>query len=380
MEYRGDEPSEMGANLRFIHFGDQRVKSLSVGYYHACVLLRSGSIRCWGAGGYGQLGQGSSSNLADGPNEMGDQLPNVELGTTSPVTKVFAGQLNTCALTADGRLRCWGDASWCVLANGAGTYVGDEPGEMGEALVPMDFGTTQAVVDVAFGNSHACALFVDGSLKCWGNNYYGQLGGSDVENRGDQPGEMGSALPFVDLGTGRRAVAVSAGGSQTCAVLDDQTLKCWGEATAGQLGYGDGEHRGDGLSEMGDALPTVPLGTGFLVADVACGYVHTCALSTEGRVKCWGANSYGGVGLPGVGDIGNDAGDMGDALPFVELGTTSPVIKLAAGDHITCAFFEDRTTRCWGWNTYGQLGQGDTMERGYAEGTMGSALLPISLE
>src|SRR5690606_33747543 len=74
-----------------------------------------------------------------------------------------------------------------------------------------------------------CALLDDGSVKCWGENESGQLGIGDAEHRGDQPGEMGGALPTVDLGTGRTAVAVEAGDFHACAILDDGTVKCWGQ-------------------------------------------------------------------------------------------------------------------------------------------------------
>ena len=71
---------------------------------------------------------------------------------------------------------------------------------------------------------------------------------------------MGDDLPAVDLGTGRTAKMVSAGGATTCAVLDDDSVKCWGRNDFGQLGIGDTDRRGDGSGEMGDDLPFVDLG------------------------------------------------------------------------------------------------------------------------
>ena len=109
----------------------------------------------------------------------------------------------------------------------------------------------------------SCALLDDGALKCWGSNYDDQLGLGDTVSRGDRPGEMGDSLPPVDLGPGRQARAVflgtaaSAGDEHACAVLDDGSVKCWGEG--GALGLGDTRARGSGPGEMGDALPTVKL-------------------------------------------------------------------------------------------------------------------------
>ena len=111
-----------------------------------------------------------------------------------------------------------------------------------------------------------CAILDDGTVKCWGNNYQGQLGYGDpgsvivsgnfvFSNRGDEPNEMGANLPFVDLGTGKTAKQISSGTVHTCAILNDDSLKCWGAGANGKLGYGDVSDRGDGPNEMGDNLP-----------------------------------------------------------------------------------------------------------------------------
>eukprot|EP00961_Rhodomonas_salina_P233191 3151278-Rhodomonas_salina.2 len=127
----------------------------------------------------------------------------------------------------------------------------------------------------------SCVLLETGAVKCWGQNVWGQLGLGDTHDRGDNPGEVGDALPAVELGTGRTAVSV-AGGSVSCAILDDGSLKCWGKNEYGQLGLGDLNHRGDGAGEMGDALPAIDLGSGLTVASVSAGAYHTCALLDDG--------------------------------------------------------------------------------------------------
>ena len=96
-------------------------------------------------------------------------------------------------------------------------------------------------------------------MKCWGVNQYGQLGLGDTENRGDGADEMGDNLPGVDLGTGRTAKALSVGKYHTCALLDDDSVKCWGSNWYGQLGLGDTENRGDASNQMGNKLPVVNL-------------------------------------------------------------------------------------------------------------------------
>ena len=143
------------------------------------------------------------------------------------------------------------------------------------------------VKQLALGQNHGCSLQSDGLVKCWGQATYGQLGSGDTNNRGDGPNEMGSNLPFVDLGTGKTAKEIVAGVLYTCAILNDDTLKCWG-INEGQLGYGDSDVRGDNINEMGDNLPLVDLGTGKTVKQVATGEKHTCAILNDDTVKCWG--------------------------------------------------------------------------------------------
>ncbi|HMQ27905.1 MAG TPA: carboxypeptidase regulatory-like domain-containing protein, partial [Acidimicrobiales bacterium] len=134
----------------------------------------------------------------------------------------------------------------------------------GDPPPAVDPGAGRPATAVSAGLNHTCALLDDATVKCWGNNGAGELGLGNTTLRGDGPNEMGDGLPAVDLGTGRTATAVTAGGrldgngnGSTCALLDDGSLKCWGANNSGQLGLGDTANRGDGPGEMGDALPAV---------------------------------------------------------------------------------------------------------------------------
>jgi len=130
---------------------------------------------------------------------------------------------------------------------------------------PIDLGDGITATAIASGYFHTCAILNNSSIKCWGLNDSGQLGIGDTSNRGDgtAPGtgltEMGDNLPAVDLGAGRTARAISAGDRHTCVVLDNTSLKCWGENSYGQLGLGDNSTRGDNSSKMGDNLPVISL-------------------------------------------------------------------------------------------------------------------------
>ena len=162
-------------------------------------------------------------------------------------------------------------------------------------------GTCQApqssALALATGANHTCALLSDGSVKCWGMNNLGQLGLGDAASRGDATNEMGGKLPAVKLGAGKTAKAITAGEGHTCALLSDGSVKCWGYNFYGQLGLGDTTNRGTAANQMGDTLPTVKLGTDKTAKAIAAGDSHTCALLNDDTVKCWGDNSYGRLGL-----------------------------------------------------------------------------------
>jgi alpha-tubulin suppressor-like RCC1 family protein len=161
----------------------------------------------------------------------------------------------------------------------------------------------------------------DDSVKCWGYNVYGQLGLDDVSTRGSCAEQMGDKLDAVDLGPGRAAKMISAGRYHTCAVLDDDSVKCWGANDQGQLGLRGTSNRGDGPGEMGDKLDAVDLGTGRTAKTISAGDHHTCAVLDDDSVKCWGMNGRGQLGLGDTAKRGASADEMGDNLPVVDFGT-----------------------------------------------------------
>lgn len=133
---------------------------------------------------------------------------------------------------------------------------------MGDALHKVNLGARPAIALTA-GKNHACALLDDGSVKCWGSAENGQLGNGGPTPWlyiGDSPNELGENLKPVALGTAHTATAIAAGEQSTCAVLEDRiSVKCWGNGFDGELGNGSNAIIGDNPGEMGDALPIVPL-------------------------------------------------------------------------------------------------------------------------
>jgi alpha-tubulin suppressor-like RCC1 family protein len=346
---------------------------LAAGETHSCALLDNGTLKCWGFNHIGQLGLGDTAYRGDNTNEMGDSLPAVSLGTGRTAVVLSTGANHVCALLDNGSLKCWGFNSNGQLGLGDTSSRGDGANEMGDALPAVSLGTGRTVRAVSCGASHVCALLDNGSVKCWGSNQSGQLGLGDGNARGDAANEMGDSLPAVSLGTGRTAVAVVAGWQHSCALLDNGALKCWGANQNGQLGLGDNAARGLSAGEMGDALPAVSLGSGRTAVAVTASGFHTCALLDNGSVKCWGSSQYGQLGLGDTVSRGDGPGEMGDALAAVSLGSGRTAVAVSSGNYHSCALLDNGTVKCWGWNGYGQLGLGDTSSRGDNANEMGDA-------
>eukprot|EP01083_Nonionella_stella_P094473 265056_1 len=130
---------------------------------------------------------------------------------------------------------------------------------MTDNLLEIDLGTHFIPMQIVAGYAHSCALSTANKVKCWGYNFYGQLGYGDTNKRGDQPNEMGDNLLEIDLGSGFIPIEITAGSDHTCSLSIFKT-KCWGYNFYGQLGYGDTNDRGSGANQMGDNLPEIDLG------------------------------------------------------------------------------------------------------------------------
>jgi alpha-tubulin suppressor-like RCC1 family protein len=312
---------------------------------------------------------------------MGDSLPAVDLGSGITAKAIVAGGSHTCAILVDSSaIKCWGENDQGQLGLGTRTD------SLNPSVVDMGSGITAKAI--AAGESHTCAILNNSAIKCWGRANEGQMGIYKWdENIGDDPGEMGvtGQDDLTNIGTGRTAVAIAAGKNHNCAILDNSSIKCWGANTSGQLGIGDTVNRGattDGSDQMGGNLPVVDLGSGRTARGIIAGDNHTCAILDNASIKCWGANASGQLG---IGDTVNrgattDGSDqMGGNLPVVDLGSGRTARGIIAGDNQTCAILDNASIKCWGSNISGELGIGDTENRGDNSSEMGDNLPIISL-
>lgn len=289
-----------------------QVETVSAGLYaHTCALIADGTVRCWGDNAYGELGDGTTAY---------SDTPVTVLGLTQ-VVAVSAGAGFSCAVLRDGSVQCWGNNYHGELGNGSTV----------SCSVPTATSGIFGAVAVATGGEHACALMADGSALCWGYNFNGQLG-----NGWNSLTPNLVPAPVVGLST---AIAITAGQYHTCALLRDNSIRCWGDDSYKQLGDGG----------VGSYVPTSVLHISNAVAVSAGGY-HTCALLDGGVVQCWGYNACGQLGT----------GTTTDSYVPVNSSLTAPAVALSAGLEHTCVFLQSGSAQCWGQNIYGQLGNGGT--------------------
>ena len=289
---------------------------------------------------------------------------------------------HTCALLNGGKVKCWGGNSYGQLGLGDRDARGDDSSDMGNNLGFVDLGSGHTAKAISTGGLHSCAILENDTLKCWGYNFFGQLGIESTNDMGDETGEMGASLPTVNLGTGRTALAVALGRWHSCALLDDNTMKCWGYNFGGELGQDDNALRGTFANSMGDNIVAINLGAGRTATAIAAGDHMSCAILDDATLKCWGKNTSGQLGQESVTTLGDNPGEMA-ALPAINLGTGRTAVSVAVGGedfygHV-CAILDNSTLKCWGYNLSGQLGYEDVSSRGDSLGEMGDTLTAIGL-
>lgn len=285
------------------------VIGVAAGGTHTCALLATGRVTCFGDDAAGQLGDGTAG---------GARANAVEVPGLSGVVQVAAGEATTCALRDDGVVLCWGRNTF---------------GQTGLPLsasqpTPMPVPTVSGAVEISMKHSHACAKQGDGVIRCWGTNTHGQLGHGTVPR----------ALTPVEVPGITTAVAVAAGVGHTCVVLASGAAQCWGDNTGRQLGDGTSTSR---VSPVSVSALTAAI-------DVSAGSRHTCFVKSGGAVTCYGTNGSGQLGW----DPATSAPPPGTSIAGL-----SGVTRISSGLEFNCALRSDDRVLCWGANTGGQLGR-----------------------
>lgn len=339
-------------------------KAVSAGNQHSCALLDDNTVKCWGGNGSGQLGY-------DDTTSRSSPGPAVNLGSGRTATALSAGLGNTCVILDTNAVKCWGAGSYGAVGNSDYKGRGQSATYSMETLDTVNLGTGRTAVSITAGQYAACAVLDTGDAKCWGYNAYGALGQDDTLPRGGSGGSMAS-LATVNLGTGRTAKSVVQGENHACVILDNNSLKCWGANSAGQLGQDNTTAVGGTAGAIAN-LSAINLGTGRTAKSVALGYAYTCAILDDNTLKCWGSNGYGQLGRDNTTTMGTTAGHMA-SLTAINLGTGRTAKSVSAGYATTCAILDNDTMKCWGWNWVGQIANGNTTDKGGTSGDM--AALP----
>ena len=387
--------STTGSSTPVTVIGLSNAISLSAGGQHTCAVTGDGRVQCWGSNFRGQLGDGNGGTSSIFEPTPFSLVPVAVMGVSDALS-VSSGERHTCAVMRSGRVKCWGKNSYGQLGDGSTTnaltpvtvsgldnavavsaalnhtcavtadglvqcWGENKDGQLGDgsrtdALTPVTVRGLSGVVSVAAGYSnpstnrsaHTCAVKGGGRVWCWGTNYVGQLGDGSL---------VDSLTPVMVVGL-TNAVSVSAGsnpggqsGVHTCAVTADGLVQCWGENESGQLGA---------VRAQDELTPVTVADLSDAIA-VSAGGMHTCALRSGGRVQCWGDNSSDG--MP------NGDGSTTNALKPVTVSGLSGAVAVSAGSGHSCALTNDGGAQCWGRSGQGQLGDGSTT----------NALTPVSV-
>ncbi|PYO02525.1 MAG: hypothetical protein DMD89_04080 [Candidatus Rokuibacteriota bacterium] len=373
----------VGQTQRFTATGVGAATAVDLGAFYSCALLQDGTVRCWGQNDLGQLGDGTTTNAStpvavagiggaaaltaggfhtcvrfpDGTiqcwgrnnaGQLGDpgttafQSPTPVRVAGLTATAVTAGGFHTCALPGDGTVRCWGQNDLGQLGNGTSDPVPNNPSTFNPTPVTVS-GITTAVA-ISAGGWYTCALLQDGTVRCWGDNTYGELGnGAAVLSPSPSNPVTPTPTPVTVSGI-TTAVAIEAGVFHMCAILRDGTLQCWGRGEEGRLGNG---------STANSSTPVTV--SGIAPAAIAPGAEHSCAVLRDGTMRCWGDNNFGQLGN------GSPQGSFSTTPSGPVTGITTAIGASSGAEH-TCALLQDGSLRCWGRNVDGRIGNGTTTD------------------
>ncbi|HEV8381737.1 MAG TPA: Ig-like domain-containing protein [Gemmatimonadales bacterium] len=282
--------------------------SLTAGDHHACGITTTAAAFCWGQNSVGQLGDGSTTD---------SRMPVAISGNLS-FKGLAAGGAHTCGLDSAGAAYCWGSAN--QLGNGSTTN--------SSVPVAVSGGLTFSII--AAGGDNTCALKGTGEAYCWGTGY--------------ALSQVGAFTPTA-VARGLSVKVIAAGRDHICALTVAGAAYCWGTNTAGQLG--------DPNTQGGGSFTPVAVVGGLTFRTLAAGSNHTCALTSAGKVYCWGLNDQGQFG----------DGSNGSASPTPIAGGGGLTFSaIVAGEAHTCGLSSAGAAYCWGLNDGGQLGDGSTTD------------------
>lgn len=325
------------------------VKQVTPSVEFTCALLKNGKVTCFGGDFDGSLGLGDGDQTGTMPQDgMFVAFPG-----DANITQIAATWRHICALDEAGKVYCWGANPFGQLGDGTNNTTKQAPGE------PIAIKGNLKATHIAAGMYHTCAILEDNSVRCWGYGAYGQLGTGNVED---------ILIPNTDVNFAKynndsAPQKLVLGQQYSCALFANQTVSCWGWNfdPHKQAGYETNEvedpQKGGLWLNPGPALDFGDVT--FKVLDIDAGSLHTCVMSTDGRVRCWGNNQNGELGY------GYKGG--GQAILTQDVDFAGNVVRIASGalaaDTMhTCVATQTGGVLAWGDGTRGQLGLGEKLD------------------
>jgi alpha-tubulin suppressor-like RCC1 family protein len=303
-----------------------------------------------GGGRASQGGDGGDTAQGEGGAPSGGAAGSGGQGDDPRAIAIATGNFHTCALLSDGSARCWGLNYFGQL--GSGTFTGPEMCINNATMLACS--ATPVMVDglldataLALGGYLSCALLPDGTVKCWGLNDNGQLGNDSSTGPSLCLDGIPCATTPVAVSDLRTATAISASEEEhSCALLADGSVQCWGLNDTGQNGMLGPSVCGPHDFPCAMKPVTVP-GLSDVIG-VSTATFHTCAVLSTGKVRCWGNNLSGQLG----------SGTTDDSLAPIEVAGISDATAIACGNTRSCALVGGGSIKCWGSNRFGELGNG----------------------
>lgn len=319
--------------------------AISTGDDYTCGLSADKRSYCWGNGPSGQMG----TSLSGGTSNQLNPLPVLTNGPTNGVQMryVNASTASSCSVSVTNVAYCWGSDLYGERGDG---IVNDGLPQIGPQLVQTSGALSGKTIKQLNANAygrHTCVIASDDLPYCWGYNYYGQLGYGAYMGTG----HSGSPVAISTSGAmgGQTVKDISAGYTHNCVIAQDNYAYCWGYNNQGQLGNGST----GSVTNPAVAVSRTGMLSGKTVQRLAAGYLHSCALASDGLAYCWGLNSSGQLG-----NNSTTASSSPVAVNTSGVLAGKTILQLSGGYNHMCAVASDHQVYCWGAGTSGQLGNG----------------------
>ena len=326
-----------------------------------------GNAYAWGDNSYGQLGNGTRTNQnAPVRVKTPDRNTYPDLPGDFTYAQVSAGEYHSLALGSDGNAYAWGYGSYGQLGDGTTSYSQATPVRVKTPDrstypdLPKDFTYAQ----VSAGDRHSLALGSDGNAYAWGYNTYGQLGDGTTSYSQATPVRVKTPdrSTYPDLPKDFTYVQVSAGRNYSLALGSDGNAYAWGSNDDGRFGDGTYTDRNTPIRVKTPDRNTYPdLPEDFTYAQVNAGWQHSLALGSDGNAYAWGYGSYGQLGDgTSIDRYAPVRVKTPDRNTYPDLPEDFTYLQVSAGAEHSLAVGSDGNAYAWGSNSYGELGNNTT--------------------